>query len=83
MDACRHDSFTWKRKYHAHMNERKHPQTGNASNPAPDENLEPQNREALIDEKGEKYLREVSNPEDYPDPQEADEAEDTVAKEAD
>jgi len=58
------------------MNERKHPQTGNASNPSPDEGMQPQNREALIDEKGEKYLREVSNPEDYPDPQEAQEGED-------
>ena len=51
-----------------------HPQTGNASNPAPENGPQPQNRDALIDEKGEKYLREVANPEDYPDPQESEAA---------
>ena len=50
-------------------------ETGNASNPTPqDRGLEPQKNQ-LIDERGEKYLREVASPEDYPDPQEAADAE--------
>lgn len=40
--------------------------TGNASNPSPLQGMEP-HKEQLIDEKGEKYLREVANIEDLPD----------------
>lgn len=42
------------------------PNTGNASNPSPSSFPEPP-REQLIDEKGEKYLKEVANIEDLPD----------------
>ena len=44
-------------------------ETGNASNPSPREGVGPAGGNQLIDEKGEKYLREVSSPEDYPDAQ--------------
>ena len=43
-------------------------QTGNASNPSPKEETQPAGNQ-LIDERGEKYLREVAGPEDYPDAQ--------------
>lgn len=52
--------------------------TGNASNPSPDSGIEIP-KEQLIDEKGEKYLREVASIEDLPDAadqQEAEEQED-------
>ena len=50
-------------------------ETGNASNPTPQErDLEPQ-KDQLIDERGEKYLREIASPEDYPDAQDAADAE--------
>jgi hypothetical protein len=52
------------------------PGTGNASNPSPDNQLKPQANQ-LIDEKGEKYLREVASIEDLPD------AQDDVEKEQD
>ena len=48
--------------------------TGNASNPSPRTEEGPQPNQ-LIDPKGEKYLREVSSPEDYPDAQDEQEAE--------
>lgn len=46
--------------------------TGNASNPSPlnDETQAGAGPEQLIDKKGEKYLRESGNIEDYPDAQE-------------
>ena len=45
-------------------------ETGNASNPAPHNNdLEPAGNNQLLDERAEKYLREVASPEDYPDEQ--------------
>lgn len=44
--------------------------TGNASNPPlKDGAFEPANNNQLIDERGEKYLREVASMEDYPDAQ--------------
>lgn len=44
--------------------------TGNASNPPlKDERFEPAHNNQLIDERGEKYLREAANIEDYPDAQ--------------
>lgn len=47
-------------------------QTGNASNPTPQEDNSPAS-EQLIPAQGEKYLREVANIEDYPDPQDQEE----------
>ena len=49
--------------------------TGNASNPSPRDENTPESNNQLIDPKGEKYLREVSSPEDYPDAQDEQEAE--------
>jgi len=44
--------------------------TGNASNPPlKDDTFEPASNNQLIDERGEKYLREVASMEDYPDAQ--------------
>lgn len=43
--------------------------TGHASNPSPKEETSA-GPEQLIDKKGEKYLRESGNIEDYPDPEE-------------
>jgi len=44
--------------------------TGNASNPPlKDDAFEPVNHNQLIDERGEKYLREIASIEDYPDAQ--------------
>jgi len=44
--------------------------TGNASNPPlKDDAFEPTSNNQLIDERGEKYLREVASMEDYPDAQ--------------
>lgn len=44
--------------------------TGNASNPPlKDDAFEPASQNQLIDERGEKYLREVASMEDYPDAQ--------------
>jgi len=50
-------------------------QTGNASNPSPREGMGPAGGNQLINEKGEKYLREVASPEDYPDARDEQEAE--------
>lgn len=50
-------------------------ETGNASNPSPhDDSLEPDNKNQLLDERAEKYIREVSSPEDYPDAEEEENA---------
>ena len=55
--------------------------TGNASNPSPhNEKMEPAHNQ-LLDEKGEKYLREVASIEDLPDPQEEQEADEIIQKE--
>lgn len=44
--------------------------TGNASNPPlKDERFEPVQNNQLINERGEKYLRETASLEDYPDAQ--------------
>lgn len=50
-------------------------ETGNASNPSPREGMGPAGGNQLINEKGEKYLREVAGPEDYPDAQDQQEME--------
>ena len=52
---------------------------GNASNPAPNEDAGEGSQ--LIDKKGEKYLREVASPEDYPDEQDWEEANKIIEKE--
>jgi hypothetical protein len=55
--------------------------TGNASNPSPHEDLQPAGGNQLIDKRGEKYLREVASPEDYPDAEDEQEMNDTLAEE--
>lgn len=58
--------------------------TGNASNPSPLVNdMQPSAGNQLLDEKAEKYLREVSSIEDVPDPQDQQEADDTLREEED
>lgn len=54
--------------------------TGNASNPSPQEDTAPAGNQ-LLDEKAEKYLREVAPIEDYPDEQEWEEANRIIEKE--
>lgn len=52
---------------------------GNASNPAPDDDsFSPSPGNQLLDEKAEKYLREVASPEDYPDAQDEQEMNETL-----
>ena len=58
--------------------------TGNASNPAPDDDsLSPSPGSQLLDEKAEKYLREVASIEDVPDAQDQQEMDETLKKEND
>ena len=53
--------------------------TGNASNPPEKDNtLEPANDNQLIDERGEKYLREIESIEDYPDAQDQQDMDETL-----
>ena len=64
-----------------HQEENKMPAagTGNASNPPlKDDAFEPENNNQLIDERGEKYLREVAPIEDYPDPQDDQDMDETI-----
>lgn len=57
-------------------------QTGNASNPSPhNDAVEPENSSQLIDKRGEKYLREISSPEDYPDEQDWEDANKIIREE--
>ena len=54
-------------------------ETGNASNPSPNnDELEYNGTNQLLDKKAEKYLRESANIEDTPDAQEQQEAEKTM-----
>ena len=56
--------------------------TGNASNPAPDDDsLYPSPGNQLLDEKAEKYLREVASIEDVPDAQDQKEMDETLKQE--
>jgi hypothetical protein len=56
--------------------------TGNASNPASnDDSLAPSPGSQLLDEKAEKYLREVASIEDVPDAQDQREMDDTLQNE--
>ena len=54
------------------------PDTGNASNPTPQETIHANSNNQLLDEKAEKYLREVASIEDMPDPQEQKEADEII-----
>lgn len=54
------------------------PETGNASNPTPQQELFETPNNSLLGDKAEKYLRESGNIEDMPDPQEQQNAEDTL-----
>lgn len=56
--------------------------TGNASNPAPDDDsLYPSPGNQLLNEKAEKYLREVASIEDVPDALDQKEMDETLKKE--
>jgi len=55
--------------------------TGNASNPSPDSGDAAPAGHQLLDERAEKYLREVSSPEDYADPQDSNEMDEQLKKE--
>ena len=56
--------------------------TGNASNPPEkDDTFEPTNNSQLIDERGEKYLREIASIEDYPDAQDQQDMDATIEEE--
>ena len=53
--------------------------TGNASNPSPhDDSLAPSGGSQLLNEKAEKYLREVASIEDLPDAQDQQEKDKTL-----
>ena len=55
--------------------------TGNASNPASDDDsFSPSPGSQLLDEKAEKYLREVASIEDVPDAQDQKEMDETLRK---
>ena len=54
--------------------------TGNASNPPPRE-AKPGSHNQLLDEKAEKYLREVASIEDIPDVQDQQDMDETIKKE--
>ncbi len=55
-------------------------QSGNASNPSPqDDRTEPTSNQ-LLDEKADKYLREVASIEDMPDAQDQQDMDDTIHK---
>ena len=56
--------------------------TGNASNPPEkDETFETDSSSQLIDERGEKYLREIASIEDYPDAQDQQDMDATIEEE--
>jgi hypothetical protein len=56
--------------------------TGNASNPAPDDDsFGPSPGSQLLDEKAEKYLREVASIEDVPDAQDQKEMDEILREE--
>lgn len=58
--------------------------TGNASNPPlKDDQFEPAKANQLIDERGEKYLREVAPMEDYPDAQDEQDMEKVIEENKD
>ena len=54
--------------------------TGNASNPTSN-GMEPDNSNQLLDQKAEKYLREVASIEDVPDAEDQKDMDETLEKE--
>jgi hypothetical protein len=55
--------------------------TGNASNPSPEESSQPgEQTNQYLDKKAEKYLRESANIEDLPDAEEQKEADEIIEK---
>ena len=52
--------------------------TGNASNPSPEDNVSSSAGNQLLNEKAEKYLREVASIEDVPDAADQQEMEETL-----
>lgn len=57
--------------------------TGNASNPSPHtDSLAPSSGSQLLNEKAEKYLREVASIEDVPDAQDQQEMDETLKDES-
>lgn len=57
--------------------------TGNASNPSPpDESLSPAQGSQLLNEKAEKYLREVASIEDLPDAEDQKDMDETLSDES-
>ena len=54
--------------------------TGNASNPSPTD-LQPEDSNQVLDNKAEKYLREVASIEDVPDAQDQQDMDETLEKE--
>ncbi|HZH00661.1 MAG TPA: hypothetical protein VEX63_11590 [Flavisolibacter sp.] len=55
--------------------------TGNASNPNPNDGLDPDNDNQLLDSKAEKYIREVASIEDVPDAQDQQEMDELIEEE--
>jgi hypothetical protein len=55
--------------------------TGNASNPNPNDGLDPYNDNQLLDSKAEKYIREVASIEDVPDAQDQQEMDELIEEE--
>jgi len=52
-------------------------ESGNASNPSPHPDTQPAGNQ-LLDERAEKYLREVASPEDYPDAEDEQDMDETI-----
>lgn len=56
---------------------------GNASNPSPnDDNLDPSASDQLLNDRAEKYLREVASIEDLPDAEDQEEMDETLSDES-
>jgi hypothetical protein len=56
-------------------------ETGNASNPSPrKEEIEPVNDNQLLNEKAEKYIREVASIEDVPDAQDQQDMDEAIER---
>lgn len=63
--------------------ERSAANTGNASNPSPNEDFQAPVGSQLLGEKAEKYLREVASIEDLPDAQDQEEMDKTIEENED
>ena len=58
-------------------------ETGNASNPSSSDDQFENNSDQLIDKRGEKYLKEISNIEDLPDDEDQQKMDDSLKDPAD